>query len=394
MVAPPFLRPGVILEDGQAAHLAAPVDDGAVEQAALLEVNEQGGAGLVGGGAVLGQGGDEGAVLVPGLAGIEHLDVTHAALDEAAGDDAAGGVVLGDGVVRAVELEDVGGLAGDVEGLLGGGLHVGGELVAGDAGLEVQLAGAGGEVLLVEGPEQVELPLLRGAGECGGRIEIEDARLGGADEGALVEGGQPAVGEVLLLEGGQAAGVGEHHVGGQVVRLAAEAVGEPGAEGGPAGGDAPGVHGVEALGVVADAGGHGADEGDVVHDLGEVREQLADLHAALAMLLELPGGAKALGGGLGEVVVFDLAGELPPVVPGEHGLGVEEVHLGGAAHHEERDHGLRPRLEVRLFRGQVMPLLPEGRRLHRRGQQPLPVQKRGERHRAGTEAAGMEEVTT
>ena len=50
-------------------------------------------------------------------------------------------------VVEAVELAGRGGLAREVERLLGGGLHAGGQLVAGDAGRQVVLAGVLGEVL-------------------------------------------------------------------------------------------------------------------------------------------------------------------------------------------------------------------------------------------------------
>ena len=39
--------------------------DGAVEQASLFEIDEQRGAGLIGGGAVGRKCGDEGAVLIP-----------------------------------------------------------------------------------------------------------------------------------------------------------------------------------------------------------------------------------------------------------------------------------------------------------------------------------------
>ena len=90
---------------------------------------------------------------------------------------------------------------------------------------EVELARMLGEVRFVERFEQIELAL---AAPCrratGRRVEIEDVRLGRADERALIKRREPAVGEVLALERRQSAGMREHHVGGQFLRLAAEAV--------------------------------------------------------------------------------------------------------------------------------------------------------------------------
>ncbi len=93
---------------------------------------------------------DERAVLVPGLARIEHLHVAHAALDEAPRDDAARGVVARLGLIDAVQFFDVLGLAGNIERFLRGGLHLRGEFVAGDARLEIELAGMLGEVRFVD----------------------------------------------------------------------------------------------------------------------------------------------------------------------------------------------------------------------------------------------------
>ena len=82
-------------------------------------------------------------------------------------------------------------------------------------------------------------------------------------------------GEVLVLESRQSAGMREHHVGRQFLRLAAEAVAEPRAERRAACGDAPVIHRVESLRVIAHAGVHRADERDFVRNLAEAREQFA-----------------------------------------------------------------------------------------------------------------------
>ena len=266
MVAAPLGLAGVVLEHRQTAHLAAPVDDGAVEETALFEVGDQRGARAVGGGAEGGEGGLDRAVAVPALALVEDLHVTYAALDEPAGDEAAAGVVVALLAADAVEFEDVLRLGGDVEGFLGGDLHAAGELIALDAGLQVALARVVGRVFGVKGPQEFHLAFLRFALERGGRVEVEDVRGGGADERALVDRRQPAVGPVLVGEGRQAGGMPHHDVGGQVLGLAAERIGRPGAQGRVAGGDASRLHGEHGLEVIVHSGLHRTDQADVVGD--------------------------------------------------------------------------------------------------------------------------------
>src|SRR5207248_2812181 len=123
VVAADLVAAVVVLDDGEAAHFAAPVDDGGVEQAAGFEVFDEGGGGAVDLVAALGKFGEQEAVLVPDLAGAEDLDKAYAALDEAAGDEALGAVGLADRIVDAVHLFGRFALGVDVEGFLGGGLH-------------------------------------------------------------------------------------------------------------------------------------------------------------------------------------------------------------------------------------------------------------------------------
>ena len=103
------------LRDRQPAELARPEDDRRVEQPALLQVADQGRAGLVGPGAERLEGLGVLAVRVPGLAAQEELDEPDAALDQAAGDQAARAVLAGGRVVQAVHPADRRGLAGEVE---------------------------------------------------------------------------------------------------------------------------------------------------------------------------------------------------------------------------------------------------------------------------------------
>ena len=67
VVAAGLLGRAVVLGHRQAPNLAAPMDDGRVEQAARLEVLDQGGGGLVGLAAAGGEVGLEALVVVPDL---------------------------------------------------------------------------------------------------------------------------------------------------------------------------------------------------------------------------------------------------------------------------------------------------------------------------------------
>ena len=186
----------------------------------------------------------------------------------------------------------------------------------------------------------------------------------------------------------------EHHVGGQFIRLAAQAIGQPGTQRRAACGDASRIHGIQTLCMIAHTGGHGADERDLIHHLAQVGQQLADLHAALPVLGKLPRRAEALRRSLCEVVILDLSGKFLPVIFGEHRLRIKEIHLRRPAHHEEGDHGLGTRLKMGLLRREVVPRLArDALRLHRGGEQAVLFQQRGERQRAEAIAIGMQEVT-
>ena len=184
VVAAPLFASGVILENGETAHLTTPVDDGAVEKAALFQVGDESGGWLVGRSTVFWQDRKKRAVLVPRLTGVQHLHVSNAPLDETTRNDATGRVVFRDGVIDAVEFLDVLRLVGNVEGFLRGGLHVCREFVAGDACLEIEFAGMAIEVLFVETFQQIELACLRFSCKGGWGIEVENARFCRADHGA------------------------------------------------------------------------------------------------------------------------------------------------------------------------------------------------------------------
>ncbi len=347
---------GAALGHGHAAELAAPDDEGAVEQAAAFQVGEQGGDGLVGLGAHGGVVGFDVVVRVPAgeVAGVE-LNEADPALDEAAGEEASGAEVGGDGVVEAVEAAGGGGLAGEVDGLGGGGLHPVGEFVRLDAGGEVGVVGAGFEVAGVEGADEVEHPALFGAsqGALGGP-EVEQGIIAGSDDGPLVARREEAV----AVGGGApfeaAGGVGHDDEGGEIAILGSQSVADPRAEAGPTHEDRAGVHLVDGLGVVDAVGPAGADDGEVVDASGRVGQEVGDGNAAVAVRAE--GAFRAEQGVLADLAAggdgAEALGEGITVQALEVGLGVEGFEVAGPAVHEEVDDRVGLRGEVGGLRGE------------------------------------------
>ena len=132
------------LGHGRAAELTAPDDQGLVEQAPALEVLEQAGDRLIHGAAGLGVVRLDVGVGVP-LAARAAVDLNEpdAALDQAASQQAEPADGFGRRVVQAVEGARLGGLAGQVDGLGGLGLHAEGQLIALDPGVELGLVDVG-----------------------------------------------------------------------------------------------------------------------------------------------------------------------------------------------------------------------------------------------------------
>lgn len=104
----------------------------------------------------------------------------------------------------------------------------------GDAGGKVVLSRTLLQALPVQAFQEGEIALLRCGRNVRRRVEIQDPRLGGADDRALIERGQPAVGPVIAAPnsglifrwpgrlgfGQSSLGVGKLGVGGiQSVRL-------------------------------------------------------------------------------------------------------------------------------------------------------------------------------
>src|SRR5262249_37621391 len=126
------------------------------------------------------------------------LDETHTPLDQSAGGEALAAEDLGRLLVHAGELRGRLRLAGEVQGVGYGELHLGGELVGGDAGFEPRVARVAGGVLLVHFAQQSETVPLARRGDVLRilrREQIGDG-VGGrrVEDGALVLHGQEAGG--------------------------------------------------------------------------------------------------------------------------------------------------------------------------------------------------------
>ncbi len=93
---------------------------------------------------------------------------------------------------------------------------------------------------------------------------------------------------------------------------------------------------------------HRTDEGDVIDLPGQVRHRVGNPHAALAVLGEVEGAPHQRAGALR---ILDLARDLAEVrlavMLVEHRLGVEQIHLTGAAIHEQMNDRFGFRLEMR-----------------------------------------------
>src|SRR6187455_1027275 len=131
-----------------AAKFAPPDDQRFVEQAAVLQILDEGGGGAVHVAALAADLAGEAAVLVP--AAVHELDEADAALRHLAGQQAVAGKAAVDAVLLdAVELERLLRFAGQVGQLGDAGLHAVGHFVLGDAGGDFRVA----EGLLGQGVE-------------------------------------------------------------------------------------------------------------------------------------------------------------------------------------------------------------------------------------------------
>ena len=202
---------------------------------------------------------------------------------------------------------------------------------------------------------------------------------------ALIDGRQEAAAPIRVAAAGALRAGAEHDEARQVLRLAAQAVERPRAEARLAELLRAGAHQNLARGVVEGVGRHRLDDGDVVDDLGQVRQQLRKLGAALAVLGELELRAEQLRVRIderGPVALEQLGRRQRAVELGELRLVVEQLQVAGRAGHEQEDDVLRARRKVRLLRRE---------RIGGRRAAPCAAGQLAERDRPQADAAFLEE---
>ena len=211
------------------------------------------------------------------------------------------------------------------------------------------------EPQLVERPDGVERVALEVGVDAAGVREVEHGIAAGAELDALVDRRQEAAAPVRVAAAGPLVARAEDDEAGQVLRLAAQAVGDPGAHARPAEDLRAGAHHDLPGRVVERVGDHPLDDGDVVDDRREVRQQLGELGAALAVPGELELGAEQLRVGLderGAIALDQLRRRQRAVELGELRLVVEQLQVAGRAGHEEEQDPLGLRCIMRRLRRQ------------------------------------------
>ena len=214
---------------------------------------------------------------------------------------------------------------------------------------EVGVLGVAFGVLVVEGRELVEGCALVGPGFERLGFEVEKGGALGAEGGALVVGGEEAVGPVFRSTLGEGH-FGHNDVAGKILIFRSEAIGGPGSQSGVGTKAAAGVHVEKGLGVIQGFGLAAAIVAEFVGDLGvgHVVPLVAHVDAGSGRpLLNFEGGAdvELVGAGGEAAVVFGFG----LVELGEFGFGVEGVHVTGSAFHEEHDDVFGPRSGHGLF---------------------------------------------
>ena len=195
-------------------------------------------------------------------------------------------------------------------------------------------------VELAQRIERIALQLVIDSGRVG---KIKHGVAAGAKLHAGVDGRQEARAPVGVASRRALLAGGEDDEAGQVARLRAEPVRRPGAERGPPELLRSGVHQDLARSVVERVRRHAFDDGDVVDDVAQVRQQLRELRAGFAIAAKLEFRTQQSRVGVDErrpIAFEELRGWQLAVVLRQLGFVVEELQVAWAAGHEEVDDAL------------------------------------------------------
>ena len=294
-------------------------------------------------------------MVVPALVLGEHLHETNAPFDQPPGNQAALAEFTARRIIQAVHLLRRRRLPAQVECLECRRLHLGSQGVRRDACLQVGLADMPLQVPLIELPHHVEVALLRSTTQPSRRSQIENSRLAGPHHRSLIERWQIPVRPVFDTKHRQLSRIDQRHVRRQLVCFAAQPKRQPAPQHWSSGQDPATLQCSNRLPVVIDTRLGRTNQTDVVRDFTQMRQQLGEFHAALAVSAKLPRGAEDFRGSLSRIVVLHLAGIRLPVVLLQLRLGIEQIEVTRASLHPERNHGSRSRPKVGLLRREVIP---------------------------------------
>ncbi len=331
-------------------------------------------------------------------AALEQLHETDAVFDEPAREQTLAAERLGDRFVEAVQLLGGFRLAADVDRLRRAPLHAVRELVRRDPGRQIRGARELLHVELVELRQQIQTIALRFRRHSRDRLQVDDRIAARAEERSLIRSRHVACAPVGRTADRSSPGVGNHDERRQAGAFGAKTIRNPRTGARESHPDLPRLHLVVRLHVIVRAAEHGVDERDVVHVLAEVREHLGHQFSTLSVTLELERARHQRPGITlpDDDVAMDLVVDRLARVLDEAFLVVEEVDRARTTAHEERDHRLRTRLEMRRL--QCVRIVPQ--RLRRAGvgdfrrEQPLRVEHVRERHAADATAGSPQEFTT
>ena len=376
----------------RAAEFAAPDDERFVEQAARFEVLHQRGLAPVHFATHLLEIALEifarSAVAVP--VGVIELNKPDSPFDQAAREQAIPGERR---FARfdAIEIERGLAFAGQVDEFGRARLHPIGHLVGRDAGVDLGVA-------RLDRPAEVEIadgidgPALAVGADVFGGGQVQD-RFAAASEGhALKTRRQEAAAPIDRAAARPARTALEHDEAGQIIALAADAVGGPRPHAWPAELAAAGVHEQLCGGVIEQVRGARFHERDVVHDRRGVREEFTHPRAGPAVLFELAPSAEEVGAMTAaherEAFPFDKRlGNRLAVQFGEFRLVIEQLELARASGHEQINDAPGARLEMgRVWRHRI------GRCTGRGAQQLFVAEKGRQRDAAQAHRAAPEEM--
>ena len=153
MIASVIVFGELALGIASAAKFTAPNHEGVIEHAALFQVLDEGGAGLIGFAGLVSNAGGQIAMMIPAL--VVELDKAHSAFGQAASEQTIGGKTSRFAAIGTIQLERALRLFGKVGDFRHAGLHPVSHFILGDArfNFRIQLAL---ELKFVQGVEFIE----------------------------------------------------------------------------------------------------------------------------------------------------------------------------------------------------------------------------------------------